>query len=58
VGLVWFTRSVLAMGDFSDLSSINIVSTIMAAPRGSLETIGIGGLIWLHAKWRRSRSFR
>jgi hypothetical protein len=46
VGLIWAVQ--VATRDFAAFTRIDLYSP------GPLEILGLGFLIWLHAKWRRS----
>jgi hypothetical protein len=46
VGLIWGVQ--VATRDFAAFTRIDLYSP------GPLEIVGLGILIWLHAKWRRS----
>ena len=48
VGIIWIVRAIIGQDNFDALRIIGLL------PTGSLEITGIGALIWLHAKWRRS----
>jgi hypothetical protein len=48
VGLIWFAYSTLTQPGFLMLASM------LLPPNGPVAVTGIGVLIWLHAKWRRS----
>jgi hypothetical protein len=48
VGIIWIARTLVGQ------DSIDVLRIIGLLPTGSLEITGIGALIWLHAKWRRS----
>lgn len=45
-GTIWATY--VATGDYASLLRMQIM------PPGPVEVCGLGILIWLHAKWRRS----
>jgi len=45
-GLIWAVR--VATQDLASIWQLTV------APPGPLEICGVGVLVWLHAKWRRS----
>ncbi len=47
LGIIWAVHAALAQT--TDIS----IGAVWLLPRGPLELAAIGGLVWLHAKWRR-----
>jgi hypothetical protein len=46
IGIIWAAH--VSTQDFTTLNSL------LPLPAGPLEVCGVGVLIWLHAKWRKS----